>query len=122
MKKQLENLRAKPEHIRKQYAYTSAGAIALSIFMIWGVTMVVAKPLAYKGGEEVDQNQVNPISDLAATFKTGLAGAAASIEDVSKELETQGRYEGEARLEIVETGRSSTIEDTEKERDTVLTF
>lgn len=121
MKQQLQNLRNKPEHIRKQYAYTSAGAIALSIFMIWGVTMVVTKPLAYKGVESETQNQVHPIVDLASTFKTGFAGAAASIEEVSKEIEAQGQYEGEARLEIVETGRDSTI-DQEKERDTVLTF
>jgi hypothetical protein len=88
--------------------------------MIWGVTMVVAKPLAYKGGNEDTKNSVNPVKDLAATFKTGLAGAAASLDDVQAQLEPQGQYEGEARLEIVETDRSSTIED--KERDTVLTF
>lgn len=122
MKQQLHNLRQKPEHIRKQYAYTSAGAVALSIFMIWGVTMVVTKPLAYKGAGEEVKEQINPISDLASTFKTGLAGAAASIEEVSAELEAPGQYEGEARLEIVETGRSSTIDDAEEERDTVLTF
>jgi len=121
MKQQLNNLRQKPEHIRKQYAYTSAAAVSLSIFMIWGVTMVVTKPLAYKGTNEPTENRPHPIADLASTFKTGLAGAAASIEDVSKEIEAPGQYEGEARLEIVETGRSSTI-DEEKERDTVLTF
>lgn len=121
MKQQLENLRSKPEHVRKQYAYTSAGVIALSIFMIWGVTMVVAKPLAYKGGNEAREEQANPLVDLAATFKTGLAGAAASLEDVTKEVESQGQYEGEARLEIVETDRSSTIDD-EPKRETELTF
>lgn len=120
MMKHLENLRSKPEHVRKRYAYTSAATIALSIFMMWGVTMVVAKPLAYKGGNEPAKNQVNPIKDLTATFKTGFAGAAASLDSVKADLEPQGQYEGEARLEIVETDRSSTIE--EKERDTVLTF
>tara|TARA_B100000745_G_scaffold298180_1_gene246348 strand:- start:2135 stop:2500 length:366 start_codon:yes stop_codon:yes gene_type:complete len=121
MKQQLHNLRQKPEHVRKQYAYTSAAAVTLSIFMIWGVTMVVTKPLAYKGTTEATEERGNPISELASTFKTGLAGAAASIEEVSAELEAPGQYEGEARLEIVETGRSSTI-DEEPERETVLTF
>jgi len=119
MKKHLDNIRSKPEHVRKQYAYTSAAAVSLSIFMIWGVTMVVAKPLAYKGGDTTVQTQSHPIADLASTFKTGFAGAAASFEDVSGEIQNQ--YEGEARLEIVETDRSSTIEE-KVERDTVLTF
>lgn len=81
--------------------------------------MVVAKPLAYKGGDTTVQTQSHPIADLASTFKTGFAGAAASFEDVSGEIQNQ--YEGEARLEIVETDRSSTIEE-KVERDTVLTF
>ncbi|XKT75116.1 MAG: hypothetical protein ACJKSS_03065 [Patescibacteria group bacterium UBA2103] len=117
MRKTLHEIRQKPEHVRKKYAYTSAAAISLSIFMIWGVTMVVAKPLAYKPVGEQESN-THPISDLANTFQAGFAGAAASFEDLSQEA--PGQYEGEARLEIVETDRSSTIE--EKERDTVLTF
>lgn len=117
MRAKLHEIRQKPEHVRKKYAYTSAAAITLSIFMIWGVTMVVAKPLAYKPTAQQEVN-THPISDLANTFQAGFAGAAASFEDITEEV--PGQYEGEARLEIVETGRSSTIE--EEERDTVLTF
>ena len=119
MKKQLEHIKKQPEHVRRQYAYTTAGALTLSIFLIWGVTMVVARPLAYQGGSPAPQ-ETNPITDLAGTFQSGLAGVTASFEDLSETVE-QGRFEGEARLEIVDTEVSSTIEE-EPERETVLTF
>lgn len=120
MRKQFQNLRQKPEHVRKKYAYGTAATVSLSIFLIWGVTMVVAKPLAYNPETQQQRQQSqHPVADLANTFKTGFAGVAASFQETTNEIQNQ--YEGEARLEIVETERSSTIEE-EQEREEVLRF
>lgn len=120
MRTTLHNLRQKPEHVRKKYAYTTAAVISLSIFFVWGTAMVISKPLAYKPPVEEAQetNERKPFQELTKAFQTGLAGVGASLEEVQSVSE--GRYEGDARLEIVETGRSTTIE--EEERETVYTF
>lgn len=122
MRQQLHNLRQKPEHVRQKYAFAAAGTVTLAIFMMWGTALIVSKPLAYKPPQnEVQQEKrQNPLQHFTQSFQTGLAGVTASFEDVQNVAE-QGRYEGEARLEIVETGRSSSFEE-ESERETVYTF
>lgn len=122
MRKHLQNIRQKPQHVRQKYAFTAAGTITLAIFLMWGTALVVSKPLAYNANEEPMQEVAeNPFESFAQSFQTGLAGVTASFEDV-QDLTEQGRYEGEARLEIIETGRSSSIEEEENERETVYTF
>lgn len=121
MRKHLQNIRQKPLHVRQQYAFATAGTVTLAIFFMWGTALVVSKPLAYNANEEPMQEVANnPFESFAQSFQTGLAGVTASFEEVQSTAE-QGRYEGEARLEIIETGRSSSIED-KNERETVYTF
>lgn len=122
MRRQLHNLRQKPEQVRQKYAFMAAGTATLAIFLVWGTTLVLSKPLAYNAGDEPQQQEAteSPFQQFTQSFQTGLAGVGASFEDVQNVAE-QGRFEGEARLEIVETERSSSIEE-ENERETVYTF
>ena len=118
MKRYLEHLRQKPEHVRQKYAYGIAGGITLAIFMMWGVHMVISAPLAYRpdpGARDRAQTTTSdPIAELRNTFQTGFAGVTASFEAIQQATEP-GRYEGEARLEVVGEVR-------EEAQEEVLTF
>ena len=126
MKKLLHNLRQKPESVRKQYAYTSAGVASLAILLVWGVTMVAAQPFAYKsgGGNETlvsnpePEQRGNPIQELAAVLQSGIAGATASFEEINNEAQKQ--YEGEARLEVVGPKEEEEVQD--ETQPNVVTF
>ena len=105
MRKTLENLRSKPAHIRERIAYMSAAGVTMGVFAVWAVSFVVTQPLSLNTNPPQPQEKTtNPLADLAGNLQTGFAGVAASLEDVPEEPQTQ--YEGEARLEVVDTYRA----------------
>ncbi len=119
MRKHLHKLQQQPEHVRIRYAYVSAGIITLFIFSLWVTSIVVTKPFAYnKDGEQntnIFAEDQNTLKDFAGTFKTGLANVSTGLESIQVPSQT----EGPARLEIVETKRSSTIDTV---RPTTISF
>lgn len=118
MKTYFSNLKKKPEHVRVRYAYTTAGIITLLISLVWVTALVVTKPFAYKN-DSTDTNlfaeEQSAFQDLTGTLKSGLANVNSGIEQI-KEV---GQNEGPARLEIVETKRSSTVQES---RPTTISF
>lgn len=104
MRRTLKNLQNKPEHVRERIAYMSAGVGTLGIFAVWMIAFITTQPLSLNTNIEERQQQENPFRELTQSFQTGFAGAAAALEELDTEVPTQ--FEGEPRLEVVETQRT----------------
>jgi hypothetical protein len=104
----IEDVRQRPEHIRRQIALGVAALITAIIALIWLGTSVATGAFALKGSSFADATSGAPTKQFAAS--TGgfgnLVGAASAVF-------TGGVKGGEAHIEIVDTGKSSTL-DTKK--------
>ena len=82
MKKFIEDMRAKPEHIRKRFAFGVAGGATAVIALFWLVTLVSlpgANPFAINTDISSVASVQTPSGSDAATATSNLAGAAAAL-------------------------------------------
>lgn len=119
MKQTLRTLQQKPAHVRERIAYVTAGIGTLAIFAVWMVTFITTQPLSVNTQKAERTQTGNPFAELTQSIQTGFAGAAAAIDDFQELEETQTQFEGEARLEVVETYR---VPEEEQGRTDSVTF
>ena len=95
----LQKLRSKPEHVREQIAFGTAGVIAALIFVAWLAAFVAQGGLAFTP-PGIAPTSLPAENSQSANVLSGFLGASAA----NKTSEKQGG------IEVVETRVSSTLE------------
>lgn len=93
----IEYVKGRPYPVRRQIAFTAAGAITALIALVWFTGSLATGAFAISGnsfGEIVSSTTTN-----TPEMESGLAGAAAALSNVSEE--------SPARIEIVDTTPST---------------
>jgi hypothetical protein len=104
MLQHIERLRNKPEHVRKNIALGTAGALAALVFLGWGAATVAGGTLAL-GSNSLTPDATAPLAAAAAQTSSSfsnLVGAVGAAPDGTSGTDTVG-------LQIVDNGTSSTI-------------
>lgn len=108
---QLEHLRAKPEHVRRQIAFTTASGVTLVVLAAWFISFTVSDTLALDS-QGVPTN-ISTVSEGAREDFSTLLGAANAF---------QSTIEAGPGVEVVETNASSTLEANTSDERTVIPF
>lgn len=105
----LEDLKAKPHHVRKQVAFAAASAGTGLIAFVWFLGSLSSGAFALKG----TTNTAPAAAVVAASSDTGsadgLAGASAAI----------GSQSGPARIQIIDAATSSTLRSKQASQTTI---
>lgn len=91
MRKYLANLKNKPDHHKKQFAFLASGTITLFIFGIWSLTTFgIAKDIVVEENQEVGPFETVR-SNLAASFQA-IGENIGLLEESVKTLDLEASY------------------------------
>ncbi len=100
----IENLRAKPEHVRRRIALGASGGITGIVVVVWAVALATSGSFALTSGTlasgEPAPNIKNAFSETGSSFSNLLGAAGAAL----------GATSTPPSLNIVETNTSSTLD------------
>jgi hypothetical protein len=74
----LNNIRQKPEYVRKQIALWTSGAITLTVFIFW-ISLITISPLVGSQTAQVQEAQKRPLT-VQNVFEQLKAGVGAIID------------------------------------------
>ncbi|MDB5258828.1 MAG: hypothetical protein JWO73_36 [Candidatus Taylorbacteria bacterium] len=78
MKRHLENLRAKPDHVKRNIAFGTSLGITAIIFVFWVVSLTVQAPSVSASNDDALAKVESPFSSMSAS----VGDAWSSIKDV----------------------------------------
>lgn len=107
----IENLKAKPHHIRRRFAASAATFATALIALVWLGASIMTGAFAVRGGSfALSTGQEGGVATTSASDTQGLAGAAAALEDKS----------APAHIEIVDAAPAPSS--AKKTEPTILPF
>ncbi len=109
----LERLRAKPEHVRRQIALRTSGAVTLVVFLGWATAFASSGTLALNDTGSTSSNLAEATQNTDLDVSRLLGAANAFQQDI----------EEATSIRVVETNASSTLDaNTGVGEETVIPF
>ncbi len=68
MKRHLDNLRAKPDHVKRNIAFGTSLSITAIIFVFWVVSLTVQAPSISASNDEAPMGVESPFSSMSASI------------------------------------------------------